>query len=364
VALTADEIFIVADNGQQEDVGGTSAAAPLWAALTALINQQAAALGKPPVGFLNPAIYAIGKSGSYALNFHDITTGNNTNTTVGNNYFAVPGYDLCTGWGTPNGINLINALVGAAPTHISAPPKPYGTTLSALDNGNPNGEWELFFYDDAPLDTGTNFNGWSIALTTANPVGYAADLDLTMTASASSISVGGDVVIYLAVTNYGPSASTNITVEDTLPAGATLVSSNLTLGSVNGGSSQLNWSFSSLATNAGAQLALTFQASSVGILTNTAIVLSSTMDPNPDDDSAAVAVSVGSVQSPQISSMGMGQNSAFALTIASPQQSTIIQASTNLINWVNVYTGTPPFTFTDPGASNYRTRFYRAVLGP
>jgi hypothetical protein len=62
--------------------------------------------------------------------------------------------------------------------------------------------------------------------------------------------------------------------------------------------------------------------------------------------------------------MGMGQNSAFALTIASPQQSTIIQASTNLINWVNVYTGTPPFTFTDPGASNYRTRFYRAVLGP
>jgi len=364
VALTADNVYVIYGGGAAGAFGGTSCATPLWAGFMALINQKAVASGKPTMGFINPAIYTLAEGANYTNCFHDITIGNNTWSASPSLFYAVAGYDLCTGWGTPNGINLINALVGAAPTHISAPPKPYGTTLSALDNGNPNGEWELFFYDDAPLDTGTNFNGWSIALTTANPVGYAADLDLTMTASASSISVGGDVVIYLAVTNYGPSASTNITVEDTLPAGATLVSSNLTLGSVNGGSSQLNWSFSSLATNAGAQLALTFQASSVGILTNTAIVLSSTMDPNPDDDSAAVAVSVGSVQSPQISSMGMGQNSAFALTIASPQQSTIIQASTNLINWVNVYTGTPPFTFTDPGASNYRTRFYRAVLGP
>ena len=110
VALTADNIFIVADNGQQEDVGGTSAATPLWAGFTALVNQQAVAASLPTVGFLNPALYTIGKGADYANCFHDITTGNNTWSGSPNLFFAVPGYDLCTGWGTPAGTNLINAL--------------------------------------------------------------------------------------------------------------------------------------------------------------------------------------------------------------------------------------------------------------
>jgi uncharacterized repeat protein (TIGR01451 family) len=110
VALTADGIFIYADNGTAYSVGGTSAAAPLWAGFTALINQQAAYSGSPAVGFLNPAIYAIGKGVNYAADFHDITAGNNTNANVLNKYFAVAGYDLCTGWGTPAGTSLINDL--------------------------------------------------------------------------------------------------------------------------------------------------------------------------------------------------------------------------------------------------------------
>jgi len=91
---------------------GTSAAAPLWAGFTALVNQQATAQGKPSVGFLNPALYAIGQGPNYANCFHDITVGNNTNSSSTNLFFAAPGYDLCTGWGSPKGQNLINALVG------------------------------------------------------------------------------------------------------------------------------------------------------------------------------------------------------------------------------------------------------------
>jgi hypothetical protein len=120
VAMNADDVFIVADSGQQEFVNGTSAAAPLWAGFTALVNQQAVASGKATVGFINPAIYAIGKSPFYLVDFHDITTGNNTNLTVGNNYFAVPGYDLCTGWGTPAGQNMIIAL--ATPDNLGVLP--------------------------------------------------------------------------------------------------------------------------------------------------------------------------------------------------------------------------------------------------
>ncbi len=111
VALTAANIFVVANNGQQEtNVAGTSCAAPLWAGFCALVNQQAALAGSQPVGFLNPAIYAIGKGPNYAADFHDIQTGNNFSGVSPTNYPAVPGYDLCTGWGTPVGQSLITAL--------------------------------------------------------------------------------------------------------------------------------------------------------------------------------------------------------------------------------------------------------------
>jgi subtilase family serine protease len=121
VAMVADNIEIIASyqptNGPLQeklpvDVDGTSASTPLWAALTALVNEQAAAQGKPSVGFLNPALYAIAAGPSYTSCFHDITVGNNTNAASPNLFFAAPGYDLCTGLGSPNGANLINALVG------------------------------------------------------------------------------------------------------------------------------------------------------------------------------------------------------------------------------------------------------------
>jgi subtilase family serine protease len=99
--------------GQDGSLAGTSASSPLFAGFCALINQQAALVGKPPVGFLNPALYELGKSPFYLTAFHDIITGNNTNSTMPTNFFAVAGYDLCTGWGTPTGTNLINALAGA-----------------------------------------------------------------------------------------------------------------------------------------------------------------------------------------------------------------------------------------------------------
>jgi len=111
VAMIADLVWAIYNNGSSSDVSGNSIAAPLWAGLIAMANQQAASLGQPPVGFINPAIYAIGQGPGYSTNFHDITTGSNTNTASPSNFFAVPGYDLCTGWGSPIGPNLINTLV-------------------------------------------------------------------------------------------------------------------------------------------------------------------------------------------------------------------------------------------------------------
>jgi alpha-tubulin suppressor-like RCC1 family protein len=112
VALTGDNVWVIFGGGSSEAVGGTSCAAPLWAGFTALVNQQAAQSGQGTVGFLNPALYAVGKGANYATCFHDITTGNNFSSSSPSQFSAVAGYDLCTGWGTPNGMNLINALAG------------------------------------------------------------------------------------------------------------------------------------------------------------------------------------------------------------------------------------------------------------
>ena len=91
-------------------IGGTSAGSPQWAGIFALANTARAAGGKAPLGFANPALYSIAKGPNYAADFHDIKAGDNilTGTTVG--FAAGPGFDLATGWGTPNVANLIRDL--------------------------------------------------------------------------------------------------------------------------------------------------------------------------------------------------------------------------------------------------------------
>ena len=91
-------------DGRQLTIGGTSAVAPLWAGLITLLNQG---LGKP-IGFLNPLLYSLGRD-TAAL--RDITTGNNT-VAGSPGYDAGPGWDCCTGLGSPNGTSLLGTLIG------------------------------------------------------------------------------------------------------------------------------------------------------------------------------------------------------------------------------------------------------------
>ena len=133
VALTADHVFVAYGDGTTNWFGGTSCATPLWAAFTALVNQQGTANGKSPAGFLNPALYAIGTGTSYSACFHDTTTGNNEWSNSPNAYVALTGYDLCTGWGTPTGTNLIDALDGPLTNAYLV------LTGSIISGGNGNG---------------------------------------------------------------------------------------------------------------------------------------------------------------------------------------------------------------------------------
>lgn len=92
--------------GKEIPVSGTSAVAPLWAGLIALINQSLIEKGGKSVGFLNPLIY--GPAGSGALK--DIVEGNNDIDGTLKKYSATVGWDACTGFGSPNGMKLLQAL--------------------------------------------------------------------------------------------------------------------------------------------------------------------------------------------------------------------------------------------------------------
>ena len=223
VALTADHVFVAYGNGLTNWFGGTSCAAPLWAGFTALINQQAATNGLPPVGFLNPALYAIGKGPNYANCFHDITTGNNEWTGSPTKFTAVPGYDLATGWGSPNGVNLLNALLSMASG------SPYLISVgSVVSGGNGNGvidsdECNLLYLPVKNIGAGTatvvnaTLTTSTPGVTITQPTSTYSDLASGVTAtnntpfqiSTSPSFVGGTPIPLSLVLSYTGGAITN-----------------------------------------------------------------------------------------------------------------------------------------------------------
>jgi subtilase family serine protease len=110
------------------EYGGTSFAAPMWAGYLALVNQQARANGNAVLGFINPLIYPIGVSSNYDSDFHDITSGSN-------GFSAVTGYDLVTGWGSPNSA-LLSALSGKSSSpNLSLSSSPGSVSVVQGNNG-------------------------------------------------------------------------------------------------------------------------------------------------------------------------------------------------------------------------------------
>ena len=194
-----------ADGSCQGGIGGTSLSTPRWAGFMALVNEQAANSNAPSASFVNPYLYSLGTSSSYDTYFHDITSGSNNNG-YGQQYDAVTGYDLVTGWGSPNGQALINSLTPAATAPyfaISASP----STLS-IPEGSSSAT------STVQLSSGNGFSG-SVALSVnilGSPSGVTAALSpttisgadtSTLTVSLSGSGPGGTFVVVVTGASAG-----------------------------------------------------------------------------------------------------------------------------------------------------------------
>lgn len=169
--------------------GGTSLATPLWAAFMALVNEDAATNGLPPVGFANPALYAIGKSTNYLSCFHDISTGCNTNSSSPTKYYATTGYDLCTGWGTMIGSNLMQALLDPPVDHLVVTP-PLGFTSFGPGGGPYNVTSQTFtLQNDGPTPLNwrlVNTSSWLTVSSSTGTLGGGASSTVTISINSAA----------------------------------------------------------------------------------------------------------------------------------------------------------------------------------
>jgi len=198
-----DNIFC-ANGGCFAAVGGTSLSAPRWAGFLALANQQG---DGSLIGFLNPTLYTVGQTSNYVNVLHDITVGNNFNAGSPDLFTDVPGFDLVTGWGSPDGQGLLD-LLGPVPT---GPNFELSSSPATLDVTQGNTGTSTI-----SLSAANGFNG-NVALTAValgSPTGVKATLS-TSTLSQSS-----------------PSATLSVSTTDATPGGNFLIAVTGTSGAI------------------------------------------------------------------------------------------------------------------------------------
>lgn len=199
------------------DYGGTSFATPMWAGYIALVNQQLAANGDPTIGFINPTIYAQNVTSSYGADFHDITSG------TSGSYSAVTGYDLVTGWGSPNGVGLINALTGgSSPTpNFSISASPSSVSVVQGSNGSSTITTAVSGGFDAAIALTASGQPTGVTVT-FNPTSIAApgSGSSAMSMAVASTTATGTYTITVTGTGGGITQKTTVALTVTAAAGA------------------------------------------------------------------------------------------------------------------------------------------------
>ncbi len=230
-AATPVEVF---EDGNPTGVGGTSVATPLWAGVTAIADQFAGS----PRGFLDPGLYSILRGPNYALDFHNITIGNN------GAYSAHAGWNAVTGIGTPNVAHLITDLarsttsVSSLDAYLVAGPGTGAAPLTVHFYVSASGGSDAYPLEDVDFGDGTSavvHNGTTSHVYTADGVyaaiGYVVD-------SSGNVS---DSEPFPIVVGGGAALEVNLTASTTTPAVGAPV---LLTTTVHGGTAPYSYTYS------------------------------------------------------------------------------------------------------------------------
>ena len=212
------------------EYGGTSFAAPMWAAYIALANEQLVNNGDKTLGFIDPTIYPLALSSSYNADFHDITSG------TSGSYSAEVGYDLVTGWGSPNGVALINAL---APTATSPTYSLSATSVSIVQGSSGTSTVTSTVEDGFDSAVTLSVSGLPTGVTyTFNPTSITGSGTSSLALTVPAATATGSYTVTVSGTGGSITQTTTFTLTVTAPVtGGFTISVSPTSGSLNEGQS-------------------------------------------------------------------------------------------------------------------------------
>jgi len=225
VSANADFTFYVCADQTTctaNEYGGTSFAAPMWAGYLALANQQAAANGDT-IGFLDPLLYPAAEGSSYASLFHDVTSG------TSGSYHAGTGYDLVTGWGSPNGSALITLLAGSSSSTPSFTLSASPASVSITQGGAAG----------TSTISVTDIDGFSGSVTLS-----ASGLPSGVTASFGTNPTTGTSVLTLSASSTAATGTSNVTITGTSGSLSATTTVSLTVNPASSGNANFTMSLS------------------------------------------------------------------------------------------------------------------------
>jgi uncharacterized repeat protein (TIGR01451 family) len=186
---------------------------------------------------------------------------------------------------TTNSLKMpkLPAVPGNEVVPVASPqsPYPYNANFSTFQGASPNGYWSLWAICDQTLDSGYISNGWILNISTGVPVENDSDLEVTVNTMPSQATVSNVLTYYLTVTNFGPSAATNVVITDYLPAGAAYLGNSCNCGVETNG--VLTVALPALAVGEGTAFDITVDPTTYGYITNAVTALALEPDPNSNN---------------------------------------------------------------------------------